>query len=362
MSAVQQYDITPVLEKLIRKENLSLEEAQTVADHLANGELSQVQITAFLVLLRAKGESGEELLAMAQAMRRRATIPDPLPSSLSSLAPLVDIVGTGGDGHDTVNLSTASAIVASACGARVAKHGNRSASSKSGSADVLEALGVPMLDAFCVGECIDRAGIAFLFAPNFHPAMGPVAPLRKQLGIKTVFNILGPLLNPLEPKRMVLGVYAPHLLPIYAQAVSGLGVEHALIVHCCGLDELASVGIAEAVEIKGTSTRTMQIDSQEFCAGPYGTIADLKGGDAAHNAQVLRVLLGGGGGVELKACFDTICLNAGAVLFVSGLAKTMKDGVNMAAEAMKTSRALRKLEELAKVAQDLHGRVKKVKV
>ena len=337
---------------MIRREDLLKDEADRIAELLASGGISQVQISAFLVLLRAKGVTGEELLAIARAMRKRAIIPNPLPSASES--PLVDIVGTGGDGHDTVNLSTAAAIVAAACGARVAKHGNRSASSKSGSADVLEALGVPMLDASCIGECIDRAGIAFLFAPNFHPALGPLASLRKSLGIKTVFNVLGPLLNPLTPKRMVLGVYSPELLSVYADAVVGLGAEHALIVHCCGLDELAAVGIAEVEEVTSNGHKTrIQIDPRLYCGEQFCTILDLKGGDATHNAQILRKLLGDGGGPELKACFNTIALNAGAVLYVSGISESIDDGVSKAMKVMKNGAALRKLDELASVAQDL---------
>jgi len=211
-----------------------------------------------------------------------------------------------------------------------------------------------MLDAFSIGECLDRTGIAFLFAPNFHPAMGPIAPVRKALGIKTVFNILGPLLNPLSPKRMVLGVYSPSLLPVYADAVVGLGAEHALVVHCCGLDELAAVGVTDAVEIRADGSKTsIKVDPISIC-GESCTIADLKGGDAAHNAQVLRTLLGGGGGAELKPCFHTVALNAGAVLYVSGIAPSIEEGYAVASAAMKDSRALTKLEQLASVAQELN--------
>ena len=351
----QSEDISLILEKLIRRQDLEAREAERIADLLADHRLSQAQAAAFLVLLRAKGETGTELLAIAQAMRRKAIVPNPLPK-LNSHAPLVDIVGTGGDGHDTVNLSTASAIVSAACGARVAKHGNRSASSRSGSADVLEALGVPMLDPNSVSECLDRTGIAFLFAPHFHPALVPIGPVRKSLGVKTIFNVLGPLLNPLSPKHMVLGVYTPSLLGIYADAVEGLHAEHALIVHCSGLDELAAVGEAEVVEVKrGSPRKLLKIDPLELCE-KCCTIDDLKGGDAKHNAQIIRILLENGGGPELKGCFDTIAINAGAVLYVSGLASSIKEGFAKAQQCMRSGQALAKLDELASVAQELHSK------
>lgn len=346
-------EVTKILERLVKREDLSQEEAHFVAELLANGEICQAQVAAFLVLLRAKGETGVELRTIAESMRKRSLKPSPPPRASKDLPPLVDVVGTGGDGHDTINVSTAAAVVASACGARVAKHGNRSASSRSGAADVLESLGVAMLEPAEIAACLDQCGICFVFAQKYHPALGHVAPVRKSLGVKTVFNILGPLLNPFEPPRMVLGVYSPHLLPVYADAVMGLhGVEHALLVHCCGLDEMAAVGPTQLIECKPHQQLQQEgkFDPLPFCE-EYCTIADLQGGDADHNARVMRELLGGQS--KLKHCMNTIAINAGACLYVSGLADSIHSGSEMARKCMQQGKALEKLDEWIKVSQQI---------
>lgn len=356
MAAAAAHDISRVLEKLIRAEDLSDSEATEMATLISTNKLSSAQSSALLVLLRVKGESESEVAAMALAMRKLAVQPSqPSPSAI----PLVDIVGTGGDGHDTVNFSTAAAVVAAACGARVAKHGNRSASSKSGSADVLEVLGVPMLAPELIGECIDRCGIAFLYAPYFHPALAALAPTRKELGIKTVFNILGPLMNPAQPRRMVLGVNSPRLLPVYAGAICKLGIaDHALVVHCGGLDELAMVADSQMVEINAKQERDAKL--LPLLVEPACTLADLKGGDAQYNAGVICKLLGGDelGMKEFPHCFNTIALNAGATLYVSGLADSIPHGFQLAGDAMRSGKALEKLQQWSQVANELHTRKK----
>lgn len=339
-----------MLEKLIRREDLDGEEAGEVAKLISTNQLSPAQTSALLVLLRVKGETEIEVAAMARAMRALAVVPSQ--PSAASAVPLVDIVGTGGDGHDTVNFSTCAAVVAAACGARVAKHGNRSASSKSGSADVLEVLGVPMLAPEHIGQCIDRCGIAFLYAPYFHPALAALAPTRKQLGIKTILNILGPLMNPACPRRMVLGVNSPRLLPIYAGAIYELGIaDHALVVHCGGLDELAMVADSQIVEVRSDGTKHATVFP--LLVKPACEMQDLKGGDAEYNAEVIRKLLGGKSGEKYVHCFNTVALNAGATLYVSGLAENIEQGFHMAAEAMRTGKALQKLEQWSQVATEL---------
>ena len=277
------------------------------------GECDPLQISAFLVLLRAKGENSVELSSLVRVMRSHA-----LPVASPGGRPLLDIVGTGGDGHDTVNISTAAAVVCAACGVSVGKHGNRSVSSKSGSADVLEELGVVMLAPEHIGRCIEEAGVAFMFAPKFHPAMKHVVPVRKALKVRTVFNILSPLINPANAQRLCLGVYHPDLLDLYGEVLVALDVEKALVVHCCGLDELAPIGVAEAIEVtRGEGMVRRKIDCTAMGLKKC-EILDLKGGDCKRNAEILRDVFAGG--QMDSAITETIALNAGAGLYVYGSA------------------------------------------
>ena len=327
-------------------------------DAVASGRVDAVQLGALLLLLRAKGETGVELTALADGLRSRAVRPD-IPPQLrhaSGAAPLVDIVGTGGDGHDTINISTAACVVAAACGARVVKHGNRSASSMSGAADVLEKLGVPMLGPASIGKCVERAGVCFLFAPTFHPTLVHVASVRKALGVRTVFNFLGPLLNPAEPKRMVLGVYSPDLMGPYAEAVAAMGAEHALIVHCGGLDELAPVADAAVVRVRDGAVVGAEVLRSDDVGVPRCEIKDLKGGDAAFNAKFIRGFFAGGPAADAADAVHivrTVALNAGAVLHVSGLAADIKDGYERALACIRGGDALARLDLWASVASSL---------
>ena len=326
-----------ILSKLMGGSDLTWDEASSVMEQIATGAIDPLVTSAFLVLLQAKGETSEEIAALASVMRRHVAPVSGLPMEGGVAATLVDIVGTGGDGHHTVNISTAAAIVAAACGARVAKHGNRSVSSKSGSADVLEALGVRMLAPEHIGACIGGCGIAFMFAPKFHPAMKHVVPVRKTLGVRTVFNILGPLLNPAGAMRLMLGVYTPSLLQTYGEVLHKLGVEHAIVVHCCGLDELAAVGVAEAVEVTPAGVTKLTIDPAHFGI-PRCTIADLGGGDCNANAAAIRAVLGGGD-ASSGPIADTIALNAGAALYVYGSAASIGEGYATAIAAMRDGTA-----------------------
>jgi len=292
------------------------------------------------VLLRAKGETPDEVEGIVRTMRDHMTAVD-------VDGPLLDIVGTGGDGAHTVNLSTTAAIVAASCGVRVAKHGNRSVSSKAGSADVLEVLGVKMLDPDRIASCIEEAGVAFMFAPKFHPAMKHVVPVRKSLGVRTIFNILGPLLNPAGADRLFLGVFSPHLLDIYGKVLHGLGVEHALVVHCCGLDELAPIGVAEAVEIrKGHGVKRIKIDTLDMGIEKC-TIADLRGGSKEVNAKIIREVLSG---KRKDAIADTIALNAGAGLYVAGVASSIREGLKKAKHAMSSGLAMKQLNKWSDIS------------
>lgn len=332
------------LNKLLRGEDLSTDEASAVMETIATGGSDPVQTSAFLVLLAAKGETAAEIEGLVRVMLQHAA-PTPVPGG-----PLLDIVGTGGDGHSTVNISTAAAVLAAACGAKVAKHGNRSVSSKSGSADVLEELGVAMLGPEHIGQCIERCGVSFMFAPKFHPAMKYVVPVRRSLGVRTVFNILGPLLNPAGAKRCMLGVYDPKLLEVYGATLHALGVEHALVVHCCGLDELAAVGVAEAVEVTPAGVVRTTIDPGAMGIAPC-TIEDLRGGDAAFNAAEIRKLFAGDCGRVALA--ETIALNAGAGLYVYGMAASVEEGYRTALATLKAGKAAGVLEAWAATTTSL---------
>mmetsp|Transcript_2571 Transcript_2571/g.7442 ORF Transcript_2571/g.7442 Transcript_2571/m.7442 type:complete len:274 (-) Transcript_2571:497-1318(-) len=256
--------------------------------------------------------------------------------------PCIDIVGTGGDGHHTVNISTAASVVAASCGAVVAKHGNRSVSSMCGSADVLEELGIPLaLEPEAIEKCLKEAGIAFMFAPGFHPAMKNIVPVRKALGVRTVFNILGPLINPAQCKRGVIGVYAPELVPLMADALHQLGSELIMVIHCQGLDELAPIGMATIATVRPSGVEHSVLDPAGLGFKPC-TIADLKGGDRVENAQSLRKVLAG----ELAGPIaDTVALNAGAGLFVAGCADSIEQGCHIARKAIEAGTALATLEK-----------------
>jgi anthranilate phosphoribosyltransferase len=348
---IVQPSLTFAIEKLLKHQHLSSEDVDTFLKVIATGQADPVQVSAVLVLLRSKKESGEELAAFASNLRRQAI--RPVLSQEHYKSPLLcDIVGTGGDGHDTVNISTAAAIVASACGCRVAKHGNRSASSLTGSSDVLEKLGIPMLSPDMVGKCLEKCGITFMMAPLFHPALANVGAVRKSLGVRTIFNILGPLINPIEPKRMVLGVYLPELIETYADAVMALGAEHAMIVHCHGLDELAPLGNAKFARVRN-GTHSIEMFSPSELNIPVCKISDLKGGDAIANAQLIRQIFAGGDEILTSHIARTIALNAAAVLQVCDLVPDLASGYRRALDCLVKGDALKKLNEWSEVAQGL---------
>eukprot|EP00516_Mucochytrium_quahogii_P002389 CAMPEP_0203759880 /NCGR_PEP_ID=MMETSP0098-20131031/13195_1 /ASSEMBLY_ACC=CAM_ASM_000208 /TAXON_ID=96639 /ORGANISM=" , Strain NY0313808BC1" /LENGTH=345 /DNA_ID=CAMNT_0050653179 /DNA_START=27 /DNA_END=1064 /DNA_ORIENTATION=+ len=335
------------LEKLVKGSDLSEREARGVMEVIASGKADPAQTGAFLALLAAKGETAGEITAIAKVMREQSIkveIPDKV----------LDVVGTGGDGHNTVNISTSAAIVASSLGAKVAKHGNRSVSSKSGSSDVLQKLGIALLGPNEIAECVADAGISFMFAPNFHPAMKHVIPIRQALQIRTIFNIMGPLLNPAGARRLMLGVYTPTLIDTYAQVVYNIGVDHALIVHCQGLDELAAVGVAEAAEITKDGIKRIKIDPQEFGI-PKCTIKDLEGGEAEENAEIIRNLFKGGEAANGPIA-HTIALNAGAALYVYGSAKSIEEGYKMSIAQIQSGRVTAQLDKFATISTALASR------
>lgn len=341
-------ELKALLTKLSRREDLTEAEATFAAQQISSAEAEKnpVAVGVLLALLAAKGETPAEVSAFAGNMLAQAV-------RVQVDAPTLDIVGTGGDGASTVNISTAAAILAASCGALVAKHGSRSASSRSGSADVLEVLGVPMLKAENIAPCLEQARIAFMFAPNFHPTMRFVMPIRSAIKIRCIFNVLGPLANPAGCKHTVIGVYTPALLDTFAQALAKLDVEHALVVHCAGLDELNSIGDAEVVEVRrGQPPKRFTLSPADVGVPPC-TLLELKGGEAEENAEILRRVLSGGDNWD-NAIGHTIAYNAGAGLYVYGLADSIKSGYEMAKKQLATGKALATLDEWARVATALH--------
>jgi anthranilate phosphoribosyltransferase len=329
--------IDVAIKTLTERRDLLAEEAHAAMMQVMTGEASPAQIAGFLIALRMKGETVEEITGCARAMRAHVTPAVPRHDTL------VDTAGTGGDGAHTFNISTSAALVAAAGGAYVAKHGNRAVSSRSGSADVLEALGVRIdLAPADVADCIDEVGFGFMFAQAHHPAMRHAGPVRRELGVRTVFNLLGPLTNPAGARRQVVGVYAPDLVEPIARALAGLGCEHALVAHGAGgLDELTPTGENLVAEVRDGQVTTSSVDPREFGAGP-GTPEDLGGGDARDTAAIIRTVFDGEAGPRR----DAVILNGGAALYVAGVADSLEAGVYAARDAIDDGRAAATLDRL----------------
>lgn len=336
--------IREVLEALLSGRELASATMEECFAALMAGEWSEPQQAAFLVALRAKGESPGEVAAAARVLRRMAV---PI---VSARKPLVDTCGTGGDGSHSLNISTAAALVAASCGAAVAKHGNRSISSSCGSADVLEALGLPLdLEPEAVGALLDRTGFAFLFAPRLHPAMRAVMPVRRALGVRTLFNLLGPLANPAGVTRQVVGVFSAAIQPLVAGALAELGSEHAWVVHSeDGLDELSVCAPTWVVEVRGGRVvGSFAVDATSLGAAAAAP-GDLAGGDAAANAARIGAILQG---VERSPASDAVALNAGAALYVSGSVGSLAEGFEVARAAQRDGRPWSKLAEVVALAR-----------
>ena len=340
-----------MLNRLVAGNGLRAETTKELFGAMMDGAVAEPVMAALLIALRAKGESGTEVAAAAAAMRERVRrVP------VAKLDRAVDTCGTGGDGADTVNISTASALVAAAAGVPVAKHGNRSVSSKCGSADVLEALGVVLeLDAPQLGRLCDDVGISFLFAPRLHPAMKAVMPVRRSLGVRTVFNLLGPLTNPAGVGRQVVGVWGRDVQDLMASALAELGARHALVVHSDdGLDELSVLAPTRVLEVR----HGRLIGERSVDPGQLGITAKdpetLRGGDVAYNAQRLEAVLSGS---EESAATDAVALNSGAALVVAGEADDLRDGLQRAYEVLRAGAALDTLRAFAQRSQELsrHG-------
>ena len=331
--------------KIVNKEDLSFDEAYTVMNEIMNGETTPTQNAAFLAALStksAKAETTGEIAGCAKAMREHAT---PVDTDFD----LFEIVGTGGDNAGSFNISTTSAIVAAAGGMKVSKHGNRAASSKCGTADCLEALGVNIEEApVKCRELLEKVGICFFFAQKYHNSMKYVGAIRKELGFRTVFNILGPLTNPAHPKRQLLGVYDEYLIEPLAKVLMELGVKRGMVVYGTDkLDEISLSAPTKVCEIKDGSLHTYEIKPEDF--GLFRCKKeDLAGGDPKENAAITLSILKG----EKGAKRDAVLLNAGAALYIGEKAKSMQEGINLAARLIDSKKALKVLEDFIKVSNE----------
>jgi len=339
--------IGEAIKKIVAGQHLERDAMYDVFGHVMDGKASDVQKSAFLVALRMKGETAEEITGAAMAMRERVT---PLKTNGANV---IDTCGTGGDGRGTFNISTVAALVAAGAGATVAKHGNRKVSSACGSADLLTELGVAVdLDAPRMTEVLRRTGISFLFAPKLHPAMGAVAGIRSELGVRTIFNVLGPLTNPAFAKRQVLGVYSDPLVDVLARVLLALGAEHAMVVHSRdGLDEISVSAPTHVCEVCYGEIRSYELTPEEIGIRRHALQA-VAGGDSRENARIARSVLGG----EEGAPADIVAANAGAALYVAGAVPTIRDGVALAQESMRTGRGMQKLESLVAATRELAGK------
>ena len=347
--------ITEVVRALVERRDLTRIEAAAAMDAIMSGAATNAQIAAFLTALRMKGETVEELIGFAQVMRQKVARVRTQADEVAGLTGtdremLIDTCGTGGDASGSFNVSTATAFVVAGAGLKVAKHGNRSASSLCGSADVVETLGVNLeLTPAQVGRCIDEAGIGFLYAPLLHTAMKHVMAARRELGFRTVFNLLGPLTNPAGANAQIIGVAAAALTEPLARVLAELGTFRAFVVHGAdGLDEISNTGESRISEVRDGVVRTFTVRPEDFGL-PQASIGDLRGGDRDQNAQIIRALVGGEHGPRR----DIVLMNAAAALVAGTRARDLAEGVELAARAIDTGAAREKLDRLVALSRKL---------
>lgn len=340
----QPMELNQVIDGVVRGKSLNTEESGKVMDMIMSGKATDAQIASLLTALRMKGETIEEITGFARVMREKVT---PVKVSCPGL---VDTCGTGGDQAGTFNISTTAAFVAAGAGLPVAKHGNRSVSSRCGSADVLEALGVNLeLSPEQVAQSIEEVGIGFLFAPKLHLAMKYAIGPRREIGIRTVFNLLGPLTNPAGAKRQVMGVYDPMLTEMLAEVLLNLGAEHAIVVYGLeGIDEISVCGPTQISEVKDKKVLTYQINPGEM-GFPIGKAEQMQGGTPRENAEITLSILQGEKGPRR----DVVVLNAAAVLMTGGLAKDFPGGIKLAEKVLDSGSAYQKLEELREFCKNI---------
>ena len=336
--------IHSALEQVLAKNNLSSEQMESAMNDIMQGEATPAQIAGFIIALRMKGETVEELAAAARVMRNLSTKVD------ISVQPLVDTCGTGGDGQKTFNISTASSIVAASAGVNIAKHGNRSISSKSGSADVLETLGVKLdLTPDQIAKCVEEIGIGFMFAPMHHSCMKHAIGPRKELGVRTLFNLLGPLTNPANAQRQVLGVFDQSWIEPLARVLASLGTQHALVINAeDGLDEITISGATRICELKQGEINSYQVAPEDFGL-KRASLDKIRVENSEDSAKMILSLLKGNQGPAA----DIVCLNAGAAIYVSGKCDSLKEGVSIAKLQLSSNAANEKLHQLIKITNQI---------
>ncbi|RMD59874.1 MAG: anthranilate phosphoribosyltransferase [Nitrospirae bacterium] len=341
--------IREAIKTLVERGDLSINDMEAVVEEIMEGKVSDILIASFLTALKMKGETVEEITGAARAMRKKS-------EKINAPEGSIDTCGTGGDMSGTFNISTTSAIVVAATGIPVAKHGNVSVSSRSGSADLLRELGINIeLKPSDLQRCLEETGFGFLFAPIFHPAMRYVSGVRKELGMRTIFNLLGPVTNPAFVKRQVVGVYAPHLTEVIGEVLKHLGVIHAFVVHSEeGLDEISICGRTKIIELKNGTMETYYITPEDIGL-KRAHIRDIMGGDAKENAKITLSILRGERGPKR----DAVLINAAAAIVVSGKAEEIAEGLKMAEESIDSGSALKKLQEIGEVTNRLakHGSI-----
>ena len=334
--------IKEAIAKVVEGSNLSMTETEGVMNEIMSGEATPAQIAAFITALRIKGETAEEIAGCARIMQQHALQVNP------ERTDVVDTCGTGGDATGTFNISTTVAFVAAGAGLGVAKHGNRSVSSQCGSADLMETLGIKIdLTPKQVAQCVDKVGIGFCFAPAFHPAMKYATPVRREIGLRTVFNVLGPLANPARAKQQLIGVYNENLTETLADVLRALKSDRAFVVHGAdGLDELSTTGTNRVSELRDGKVISYKIDPQELGLAK-ASLNDLLGGTLEENAEITREILNGKGGPKR----DIVLLNAAVVLVAGGKARNFSQGMKLAAESIDSGESLQKINDLARMSQ-----------
>jgi anthranilate phosphoribosyltransferase len=330
-----------ILQQLVDGQSLSQIQAETFFSQVMSGDIAPELLASVLTALKIKGETPEEIAGAAIAVRQYATI---FPKQITAVA---DCVGTGGDGANTINISTTAAIVAASCGLVIAKHGNRSVSSMSGSADLLAALGVNIsMSPECASACLSATNLCFLYAPAYHPGFKYAGPVRKAMGIRTLFNILGPLVNPAYPSIMLLGVYKPELINMMAESLRLTGVKRGWVVHGSGLDEIALHDKTQVTEIINGQLQEKTITPEDFGLQRY-SLESIKGGTPQENADIIRTILSGKGTSAHNAA---VIINCAALLYLHNKASSLKSAATMAAEVLSSGKALITLEKMANIS------------
>jgi anthranilate phosphoribosyltransferase len=332
-------ELRQLIQKVSGGATLSEDEIRSALEQMTAGAATPAQMGAFLMALRVRGETVEEITGAAQMLRAKM-------NRVEVASDAIDVVGTGGDTHGTYNISTCAALIAAGAGVKIAKHGNRRVSSKSGASDVLSELGVKLeVPAATIARCVGEAGVGFLWAPLHHPALKHWAPIRGELGIRTIFNLLGPICNPAGVKRQVVGVFSWHWVEPIAHVLNSLGAEHVWVVHGHdGLDELTTTGATDVAELKGGKVTVFEVTPADAGLAP-AKLSDLKGGDEKENAAAIRAVLAG----KKTPLRDIAVLNAAAALIVAGKAANLLDGAALAAHSIESGAARRALERLVAI-------------